>query len=137
MQSQLNPYLSFRGNAREAIHFYQSVFGGEVSMSTYKDGGMPHDPAESEFLMHAHLQAPNGITIMASDTPKSMEHHQGTSITLSLNGDNDEELSGYFAKLAEGGSVQEPLVTAPWGDKFGMLTDKFGLYWMVNITPKA
>jgi PhnB protein len=77
------------------------------------------------------------MVIMASDTPNSMRHAEESNISLSLSGDNDEELTGYFNKLAEGGRVTMPLEKAMWGDKFGMLTDKFGTSWMVNIAGQA
>lgn len=135
MQSKLNPYLSFQGNAREVMEFYQSVFGGKLEMTTFKEGGVPSDQADENQLMHAMLVADNGITIMASDAPNTggNKYVAGTNISISLNGDNEEELSGYFAKLADGGTVAQPLTKAPWGDIFGMTTDKFGIFWMVNI----
>lgn len=135
---RLNPYLNFNGTAREALELYKSVLGGVVEMSTYKDGGMPHDPSEDAKLMHGMLTTDNGMVLMVADTPSSMEYRPGTNISMSLSGDDDATLSGYFEKLSAGGTVDQPLVTAPWGDKFGMLTDKFGIHWMVNITgPKV
>lgn len=136
MQSKLNPYISFKGNAREAMEFYKTVFGGKLTTSTYKEGGMPHDPSEENKLMHAMLQADNDITLMGADTPNSMEHEAGSSISVSLSGDNEEELRGYWDKLSAGATIREPLQKAPWGDTFGMLTDKFGIEWMVNIAGK-
>ena len=136
MQSQLNPYLSFKDNAREAMEFYQSVFGGTLEVHPFSEYQMPgQDPADANKVMHAMLEA-SSITFMASDTPSSMEYSSGSSISMSLSGDNDEELAGYFNKLAEGGAVTMPLAAAPWGDKFGMLVDKFGINWMVNIAGK-
>ena len=134
MQSRLNPYLSFRDNAREAMEFYRTVFGGTLDMNTFAEFGASEDPGEDDKIMHAMLEAENGITFMAADTPSSMEHRPGTTMRMSLSGDDDAELSGYFEKLSEGGTVNEPLVEAPWGDKFGMVTDRFGIDWMVNIT---
>lgn len=133
--SKLNPYLTFNGNAREAMEFYKTVFGGELTLSTYKDGGMPHDPAEDNKIMHGMLVAENGLTLMAADAPKHMDYKPGNNISLSLSGDNDkeEELTSYYEKLVAGGEQQEPLAKAPWGDTFGMLLDKFGIQWMVNI----
>lgn len=134
MPSRLNPYLSFRGNAREAMEFYRSVFGGKLDVSTFGEGGIPHDPSESGNLMHSLLESDNGIVIMGADTPSSMPMATGSSVSMSLSGDDEAELSGYFHKLAEGGTIAEPLEKAPWGDTFGMLTDRFGLNWMVNIS---
>ncbi len=134
MQSKLNPYLGFQGTAREAIVFYQSVFGGKLDMTTYKDGGMSQDPAEAEKIMHAMLVADNGMTLMTSDVPSHMDYSAGTSVSISLSGDDEAELTGYYKKLSDGGSISQPLTKAPWGDTFGMLTDKFGIAWMVNIS---
>jgi len=138
MPSQLNPYLSFHDNARQAMEFYKTVFGGKLTLSTFKEYNVSQDPAEAQKIMHAMIEADNGITFMAADTPNSMEYHPGANISMSLSGDNHAELKGYFDKLAAGGKIGEPLTQAPWGDTFGMLTDQFGVNWMVNISgPKA
>ena len=133
MESKLNPYLSFKDNAREAMEFYQTVFGGKLAISTFKDYHASQDPSEDNKVMHAMLEADNGITFMASDTPDRMEYKSGTNYSMSLSGDNEAELQGYFEKLSVGGNITIPLEKAPWGDTFGMLTDKFGVSWLVNI----
>lgn len=137
MQSTLNPYISFEGNAREAMEFYQTVFGGELKLTTFEEmGGAPEgiDPSK---IMHAMLAATNGITIMAADSATGMRDFiAGTNISLSLGGDNEKELTDYFNKLADGGKVENPLKKEVWGDTFGMCIDKFGTFWMVNITGK-
>lgn len=138
MSTQLNPYLSFRDNAREAMEFYHTVFGGKLDMQTFKDFHASQDPSEENKIMHSMLTADNGIVFMAADTPNSMEYHAGANISMSLSGDNEAELSGYYEKLLVGGTISMPLEKAPWGDTFGMLTDKFGVAWLVNISaPKA
>ena len=134
MQSQLNPYISFKDNAREAMEFYQSVFGGNLVINTFKEFHASSDPAEDNKIMHSMLEAPNGITFMASDTPAGMEYHPGASISMSLSGEDLSELGAYFQKLSTGGMVVMPLEKAPWGDTFGMVVDQFGIHWMVNIT---
>ncbi|MDX2090725.1 MAG: VOC family protein [Kofleriaceae bacterium] len=136
MQSRLNPYLHFKDNARQAMEFYKSIFGGKLEMSTFKDFGMPHEPSEANLVMHSMLEAPNGFTFMGSDTPSHMKFEPGSRITMALSGDNDAELGGYFNKLAEGGQITLPLNQSPWGDKFGMVVDKFGIEWMVNVAGK-
>lgn len=136
MQSKLNPYLNFNGNAREAMEFYTSALGGTITMTTYKEGGMLQNPAEENKIMHAMLIAENGMTLMGADSPEGWEFVVGTNVSISLSGDNDTELSRYFEKLSAGGTIQEPLKLAPWGDKFGMFIDKFGIRWMVNIAGK-
>jgi PhnB protein len=133
MQSKLNPYLAFRDNARAAMEFYQAVFGGKLTLNTFKEFHASQDPSEDDKIMHSMLEAENGIAFMAADTPNSMEYSPGTNISMSLSGDNEAELRGYFEKLTAGGTVTEPLEKAPWGDTFGMCTDKFGINWMVNV----
>jgi len=133
MQSNLNPYLSFRDNAREAMEFYQTVFGGKLEMQTFKEFHASQDPSEDQKIMHAMLTADNGIVFMASDTPNNMEYRTGTNMSMSLSGDNETELRGYYEKLSVGGTIGMPLEKAPWGDTFGMFTDKFGVSWLVNI----
>lgn len=134
MQSRVNPYISFKGNAREAMEFYRTVFGGNLTMSTFGEfqGAMPMDPAESNLIMHAMLES-EGITFMGSDTPSSMPYDAGMRISMALSGDDQSQLSGYYQKLSEGGQVVMPLNKAPWGDSFGMVNDKYGVTWMVNI----
>ena len=138
MTSRLNPYIHFKDNARQAMDFYKSVFGGKLTLQTFKESGMPHDAAEGDKVMHSMLEVENGMTFMASDTPSHMEFTPGGTITMALSGDNAGELGGYFDRLAAGGNVTLPLAKAPWGDSFGMVVDKFGIEWMVNISaPKA
>jgi PhnB protein len=136
MPTTLNPYLNFKHDAREAMEFYRSVFGGKLDLSTFKDYHASQDPSEDDKVMHSVLEAGNGITFMASDTPNRMEYQPGHNFGMSLNGDDEKELSGYFEKLAVGGSVTMPLAKAAWGDTFGMVTDKFGISWLVNIVEK-
>lgn len=133
MQSKLNPYLNFRDNTRQAMEFYHTVFGGKLQSSTFKEFHASQDPSEDNLVMHSVLEADNGITIMASDTPNRMEYRPGTNMSMSLSGDNEAELKGYFEQLSAGGTLTMPLQKAIWGDSFGMCTDKFGVQWLVNI----
>jgi PhnB protein len=133
MQTRLNPYIGFKGNAREALEFYQTVFGGKLDLNTFGENGVPAEAGDPNKIMHGMLEADNGITFMASDAPNNLEVSEGSNISMSLSGDNEAELRGYWDKLSDGASITEPLVQAPWGDTFGMLTDKFGTDWMVNI----
>lgn len=132
MASKLNPYLHFTGNAKEAMELYKNVFGGELTMSTFGQGMPGSDAQDAEKIMHAQLLA-NGMTLMASDAPSHWPLNPGASVTLSLSGEDEVELKGYWDKLSEGATIAQPLTPAPWGDQFGMLTDKFGMEWMVNI----
>jgi PhnB protein len=135
MTTRLNPYISFRDNARDAINFYESVFGGELTLSTFGDYQASEDPAEAEKVMHSMLVTPNGLTLMAADTPNGMDYNPGNNMSVSLSGQSEDEaeLRGYWDKLADGGTVTMPLESAPWGDTFGMCVDKFGIAWLVNI----
>ena len=130
---QLNPYLQFQDQAREAIAFYQEVFGGELTMQTYAEGGMSADPANDERIMDAQLVTPHGLVLMASDVPDNVPYQPGSAISVSLSGDDEPALRGFFDGLADGGTVIEPLQQAPWGDHFGACVDRFGTSWMVNI----
>ena len=136
MASRLNPYISFAGNAREAMEFYESVFGGTLRLNTFGEYGAADAP-EAGKIMHGQLETDSGYTLMASDTPPGMPHNPGDNVTISLSGDDADELRGYFAKLSEGGSVTMPLEKQMWGDEFGMVADRFGINWMVNIAGDA
>jgi PhnB protein len=94
---------------------------------------MSQGAADADLIMHAHLQADNGMMLMASDTPPGMDFKPGTNISISLSGNDEKALRGYWEKLSAGGTVAMPLEKAPWGDTFGMCTDKFGIQWLVNI----
>ena len=134
MPTRLNPYLNFRGNAREAMEFYQTVFGGELLLNTFADFGASEDPAEKDQIMHGQLESPSGLTLMGADTPASMNLNVGDNISVSLSGEDEAELTGYWDKLADGAQNTMGLNAAPWGDTFGMLTDKYGINWLVNIS---
>lgn len=130
----LNPYLSFTGTTRAAMEFYASVFGGEVTFSTFGEMPMPGlADSDRDQIMHSQLTTPSGFTLMAADAPESMGMAAGPNGTVALTGDEVDELRGYFDKLAEGGEIAMPLELAPWGDYFGQLTDRFGVTWMANI----
>ena len=129
----LNPYLNFQDQTRDAMTFYQGVFGGELRMSSFKEFQASQDPSDDDKIMHAQLEGENGIVFMAADTPSSMEYRPGTNFSMSLSGEDEGVLRSYFDKLADGGQVVMPLEKAPWGDTFGMLTDRFGVSWLVNV----
>jgi PhnB protein len=130
--SRLNPYVSYRDNAREALEFYKGVFGGNLSINTFGEYGDPNAP-EANNVMHGQLETDQGFTLMASDTPPGMDFNPGNNITISLSGDDEQELRGYWEKLSEGADVTMPLEKQMWGDVYGQCTDKFGVQWMVDI----
>ena len=132
MASKLNPYISFEGTARDAMETYRDVFGGELNLNTFGDFGQA-PPGFEDKIMHGQLETPAGFTLMASDTPPGMPHQPGSTISVSLSGDDESELRGYWDKLTDGGQITLPLEKQMWGDEYGMCTDKFGVGWMVNI----
>jgi PhnB protein len=131
--SRLNPYISFPGNARQAMEFYKRVFGGTLTLNTFGEFGAQHSPDDADKIMHGMLETGSGFTLMGADTPPGMEHNPGNNIAVSLSGDDDNELRGYWEKLSDGGAVSVPLEKQMWGDVFGMCVDRFGIAWMVNI----
>jgi PhnB protein len=130
--SRLNPYIAFSGNARQAMEFYRSVFGGDLTLNTFGEFGNP-DPAIADQIMHAMLETDQGYTLMASDTPPGMARIPGDNITISISGDDGDALRGYWEKLSAGGNVGMALEKQVWGDEFGQCIDQFGVSWMVDI----
>ncbi|MEO6088816.1 MAG: VOC family protein [Umezawaea sp.] len=134
MASRLNPYISFTDNAREAMEFYQTVFGGSLVLNTFGEFGGADEAPFADKIMHGMLETENGFTLMAADTPPGMDHNPGTNITVSLSGDDADDLRGYWGKLSVDGAVTVPLEKQMWGDEFGACVDRFGIPWMINIT---
>jgi PhnB protein len=133
MTSQLNPYLNFNGSARQALEFYTSVFGGDLSLNTFASFGRTGPDAER--IMHGQLQTSAGYTIMAADVTSDMEYHAPAGFSVSLSGDagSGADLRACFEKLAASGMTTMPLQKQSWGDEFGMCVDGFGVPWMVDI----
>jgi PhnB protein len=134
----LNPYLTFGGNTRQAMEFYQQVFGGTLDIQTFGDFGAPVSDGYKEKVMHAVVSA-DGVTIMASDAQEGSAPVVGDNVSLSLSGDAEDHdrLTKVFTELADGGSTSMPLGEAPWGATFGTCTDRFGMHWLVNIEKAA
>jgi PhnB protein len=133
MASKLNPYLNFDGDAKQAMEFYESVFGGTLVLNTYGSMGDPNAP-DANKIMHGMLETSSGFTLMGADLPPDMPHNPGDNITICLSGDDGDDLRGYWQKLTDGGTINVPLEKQMWGDEFGALVDKFGIPWMVNIS---
>ncbi|MBO0871540.1 MAG: VOC family protein [Micromonosporaceae bacterium] len=133
MPSILNPYLNFTGNARQAMEFYQSVFGGALRLNTFGEMGAADSP-DADRIMHAQLETEAGYTIMGADYPSQMEPQPVGGFTVSISGDDADRLHGYWDKLSGSGTTTMPLQKQSWGDEFGMCLDSFGVPWMVNIT---
>lgn len=138
MTVQMNPYLNFKGDAKAAMELYNDIFGGDLTLNTFGDFASqehPADPADADKVMHARLSAPGGFELMASDVPQGME--ASPNGTISLSGDDSEKLRSYWDRLSDGGNVVMPLEKQMWGDDFGMLVDRFGVSWMVDIAPAS
>ena len=135
MATTLNPYISFNGNTREAMTFYQSVLGGSLDVVTFKDfPDMPHESSDDDLVMHAYLRTDDGLQLMAADTPTGVTHTPAAGVAMSLEGTDEQALTRQWNALADGGTVSMPLAAAPWGGgQFGMLTDRFGIAWYVTI----
>ncbi|MEC3979312.1 VOC family protein [Amycolatopsis sp. H20-H5] len=133
MSARLNPYISFAGNARQAMEFYNGVFGGTLELNTFGQYGAPDAPGADK-IMHGMLETEGGFTLMAADNPPGTEHNPGDNITVSLSGDDGDELRGYWEKLSAEGTVSVALEKQMWGDEFGMCVDRFGIGWLVNIS---
>ena len=136
MASLLNPYLTLPGTTKEAMEFYQGVFGGTLAVNTFGEYG-EQDPDLAGQVMHARLETDGGFTLMASDPPPGTAVQSGNTMAISLSGDDADDLRGYWETLSAGGEVTMPLEKQMWGDVFGMCTDRFGLPWMVNITDSS
>jgi len=132
MASRLNPYVNFNGNARQALEFYASVFGGTPTFSTFADLGAADSP-DAERIMHGMLETDLGFTIMGADVTSDMEYHPMAGASVSISGDDGDVLRGYWDKLSSGGTTTMPFQKQAWGDEFGMCVDKFGVPWMVDV----
>ncbi|MEV6347905.1 VOC family protein [Actinoplanes sp. NPDC051851] len=132
MTAVLNPYLTFNGNAGEAMENYRSIFGGELTVLTFGTFGMP-EPSVRDKVMHAMLTTPQGFTLMGSDCPPGVPFAPGFTITISLSGAPEDDMHEYWKRLADGGDIRLPLGRQMWGDECGQLTDRFGVAWYVNI----
>ena len=141
-------HLNFRGTARQALEFYQGVFGGDVTVATYSDVGMPAGVPGADKVVFGQVENADGFRLMAYDIPGASEdpdatagttsRENGTTITdrtffQSLRADSLDEITGYWNALADGGSVVEPLVSSAWSPGFGMLTDRFGVTWVLDV----
>lgn len=140
-------HLNFHGNARQALEFYQSVFGGDIRLATYADFGAPQDTPHAARIVWGQVAADNGFRVMAYDVPAtpaaqpatpSTRREYGMTITqepffISLRGENADELASLWERLSEGATIVEPLAQSAWAPLFGMLTDRFGVTWVVDV----
>lgn len=131
---QCTPYLFFKGNCREAMEFYQSIFGGELTIQTYDEVKMASEETPADYVMHAMLDG-GKVKLMASDTAKASE--TAKKVSISLGGTDVDALTEIFEKLSQDVNVEYPLKKEFWGDIFGAVIDKYGIDWMVNISSQA
>jgi PhnB protein len=136
MGTRLNPYVSFDGTARQAMEFYRDVFGGELVLSTFGEFGAADQPGADK-IMHAQLETSDGFTLMASDTPPGTDYRPGSTMSISLSGDDGDRLRRFWERLSDGGTITMPLEKQVWGDEFGSCTDQYGISWLVNISQPA
>jgi PhnB protein len=135
-------HLNFRGDARAALEFYQSVFGGHLAVVRYSDAGNVHEESDAGQVMWGQVMwgqvlAGNGFHVMAYDVPTRMGYHPGeNSFFVSLRGETVEEVTGYWAKLSDGGNVVIPIGPAGWAPAYGMLRDRFGVVWVVDVVTR-
>jgi PhnB protein len=134
---ELEPYIFFNGNCEEALNYYKKIFGGEVtSISRWKDAppemGISEDGL-GDRIMHANFKSPS-LNLMGADARPTTQYGDGR-ISLSLSTTDEGEARRVFDKLAEGGNVEMPLEKQFWGGLFSMLTDKYGVDWMINCMP--
>lgn len=128
-------HLNFRGSAREALDYYQSVFGGHAVAVTYKDAGNVQNENEADWVMWGQVVADNGFHVMAYDVPSAMPYEQGTNpFFVSVRSEDADEISTLWQRLADGSNVLRPLEPAAWAPLYGMLTDRFGVTWVLDVT---
>ncbi|WAZ26772.1 VOC family protein [Streptomyces cinnabarinus] len=135
MSVTTTPHLNFRGSARQALDFYQSVFGGHTVAVTYKDAANVQNDSEADWVMWGQVVADNGFHVMAYDVPSAMPYEQGTNpFFVSVRGEDADEISTLWQRLVDGSNVLRPLEPAAWAPLYGMLTDRFGVTWVLDVT---
>jgi PhnB protein len=131
-------HLNFRDNARQALGFYHAVFGGNVAIVTYQDAGNVSDPAQADNVMWGQVVADSGFHVMAYDVPAHTAWNQGeNAFFVAVSGDAPAEITAYWEKLAEGGTIIQPLQPAQWARLYGMLKDRFGVVWVLSVGAQA
>jgi PhnB protein len=127
-------HINLRGTARQALEFYQSVFGGEIAMITYHDAGHVQHPADAHHVMWGQVDASNGFRVMAYDVPVGTPWNLGeNAYFVSLRGDAAEEIAALWKKLSAGATILRPLEKAQWSPLYGMLKDRFGVVWVLDV----
>ncbi|MCD0445379.1 VOC family protein [Glycomyces sp. A-F 0318] len=134
MSVNTTPHLNFRGDARAALEFYRSAFGGDLAVITYGDMGTAEDPAEAADIVWGQVSAPGGFRVMAYDVPASRPWSRGEDpFFVSVRGDDPDEITAAWKGLAEGAEVVQPLGPSAWAPLYGMLKDRFGVTWVLDV----
>ncbi|MDA5141526.1 VOC family protein [Streptomyces sp. AD681] len=134
MTARAVTHLNFRGDAREALTFYRSAFGGDLTVVTYKDAGNVQDPDAADQVMFGQVATGDGLSVMAYDVPSDLPWNQGeNAFFVSVRGETTDEITAYWEKLAEGATVLRPLGAAQWAPLYGMLRDRFGVTWVLDV----
>ena len=137
MTVDTTPHLNFRGDAREALTFYRSVFGGDQIVVTYRDAHAVQDPAEADQVMWGQVSSPEGFRIMAYDAPARLAWNPGESpFFVSVRGADADEVTRYWDRLGDGATVVQPLAPAGWAPLYGMLKDRFGVTWVLDVASR-
>lgn len=136
MSVQTTTHINFRGDARAALEFYASVFGGQTTLVTYEDQHSVQNPDEAQWIMWGQAEAPNGFRVMAFDVSSARPYDRGVaSFFIALRGETVEEITAIWEKLAAGADILTPLAPSPWApdSAYGMLTDRFGVTWIIDV----
>lgn len=127
-------HINLRGDARQALAFYQSVFGGRIAQITYQQAGNVADPADADRIMWGQVESDAGFRVMAYDVPAGMPWQQGeNAFFVSVRGESAQEIAGYWAGLCADATIVRPLEAAPWTPLYGMLKDRFGVVWVLDV----
>ncbi len=127
-------HLNFRADARQALGFYQTVFGGQMAVVTYRDAGQVRLPSEADQVMWGQVAAESGFRVMAYDVPSGTPWNPGErAFFVAVEGDTADEIAGYWAKLSNGAAIAQPLAPSAWSPLYGMLKDRFGVTWVLSV----
>ncbi|GAA2575798.1 VOC family protein [Dactylosporangium fulvum] len=127
-------HLNFRGDARAALEFYRSVFGGELTLVSYRDAHNVQDPSEADQIMWGQVAGAGGFHVMAYDVPARMPWDPGqNAFFVSVRGTSTEEITSYWKGLSDGATIVQELAPAGWAPLYGMLKDRFGVVWVLDV----